>query len=617
MSRARAGVAWLSLALLGAWTVRFGPLGPGLPGAADLAWFSRPLGGGQRGWLVAVAALVLAGAWRRRPARLSEASGQVAAAVAVALVGSLLVEVGHLLLFAAAAAAAAVLVSLQLPFPTRRAPGSWLPAALYGAVAVTFAVFSLHRHRSFGSGSWDLGCMAHNFYRASRGLSTVSTVLGDVDFLGDHFMPGIYLLAPLFWVDASASMVLLVQAASLAVVAPALYGIARRHGAGPEPAAALAVAVGLGFGMQSAAYFDAHEITVGFGFLAAAFYALETGRLGWATASLVVFSLFKESLGAYVAFLGLFLLVTAGPDPRRRRFGAAWLVYGAVWFVAVNRVLKPWFAAGGRITSHETFTDFGPTLFTALLGMLADPLRTAAVTLIPAEKGLSLGVTLIGAGGGLALGAPSVLLAAAPLVAERFLSSKESMWQMGYHYAAPLTLYAGWAAARALPAATAWVATGLQRIEPSGSRSAARALALYFVFVGLLVNGFGYRHPANFHVWRESYFSTADKQRDNAAAVAFVRGFGREAKVAAQNRILPHLADRPWIWRLGEHKKANLVVLSLDESAWPYSDRFPAQLAAQLDRDPEWSVAFEAGLTRVYERRGDETDGLAPAGSAR
>lgn len=443
--------------------------------------------------------------------------------------------------------------------------------------------------------------MVHNFYRASRGLDTVSTVLGDVDFLGDHFMVGIYLFSPMFWFDSSAWMVLAVQAASLAATAPAIYGIARTHGAPWLPSAGLALATSLAFGLQSAAYFDAHAITVGFGFLAAGLWALERQKWWTATLLLAVFATFKESLGAYVAGLALLVLYRGWRDRSRHQavFGAAWLLFGTLWFVLVNRVFMPALIARANPPEpHETFGDFGRTVFAALVGMLRDPLKALGAIVVPEEKALSLGVTLAGVGG-LALGAGEILLPALPLLAERFLSSKATMWQMGYHYAAPLSLYAGWAAALTLPCV---MKTLTQALNGSAVR-ASFVISLYLLLASLLVNAYGYRHPANFHRWTEDYFSSPPKQVSNQAAVDYVKALGPGVKVAAQNRILPHLADRPGIWRLGEYRKADLVVLSVGESAWPYPDRFPTTLRAKLEADAGWERVFEEGQTFVFVRR--------------
>lgn len=595
-----------SLIVLAAWVARFGPLGPRLPGlGAVQALGAQGLETAAAGILAAVLA-ALAVAWlTRRLDGIERCAGSLALAT-VSLIGvSLTFTVGHLPLLLAGAALLALLLTVS-PLGRIEGPSSTLglPGLLYVLTAAAHAVFSMYRHWSFGSGSWDLGCMVHNFYLSSRGLGTTSTVLGGVDFLGDHFMVGIYLLAPIFWVAPSAWTVLAVQSLSLAVTAPAIYGIARHRGASPRLAFVLGLATGLSFGLQSAAYFDAHAITIGFGLLPAALWALERDRLPLASLLLALFATFKESLGAYVVGLGLLLVWRAYRDRsvRKLTFGGLWVLGGTIWFVLVNRVFMPAFMAkAARLESHETFADFGPTVFSALLGMLSDPLTTIGALFVPDEKALSLGVTLAGSGA-LAVFAPEVLLAALPLLAERFLSSKATMWQMGYHYAAPLCLYAGWAAALGIPKARAVVARGLEALSPGRGRRASNALVAYLLIGGLLVNAFGYRHRANFHRWREDYFSRPDRRAANAAAVAHVQALGRDVSVAAQNRILPHLADRAEIWRLGDYEHAEVVVLSIGESAWPWDDGYPSRLDRQLERRPEWTRIFEEGNARVWRR---------------
>src|SRR5436853_412127 len=49
---------------------------------------------------------------------------------------------------------------------------------LWIIAAAVDSTYSMHRHYAFGSGSWDLGCMVHNVYRASHFLNSTSTVLG-------------------------------------------------------------------------------------------------------------------------------------------------------------------------------------------------------------------------------------------------------------------------------------------------------------------------------------------------------------------------------------------------------------------------------------------------------
>jgi uncharacterized membrane protein len=549
---------------------------------------------------IALVAVLAIAALIRSPALLDPRS-LVAALVLMTAVGftGLATPVGHT--FGAVSIAALVAVLLgALRLPTGKSIElRYLPAILWFVVAAIMAVFSMHRHWAFGSGSWDMGCMIHNFYRASRFLDSTSTVLGDVDFLGDHFMIGIYLYAPLYWIDSSGYMLLAIQSINLAASAPAIFLIARHHGASARAAIMLALCGSLAFGMQSAAYFDSHEITVGFGFLCFGIWAFETERFRLATILLITFALFKESLGAYVAAIGA-LAIWRGLKAHDRRhlvYGAAWILFGAIWFVLVNRVFMPLLIARANPPEpHETFADFGPTVFEAIVGIITHPLKAVAALFISDEKVQSLAVTFLGLGG-LAFLSPEIAIAAAPLIAERFLSSKQTMWEMGYHYAAPLSFYCAWAAARSWPKARA-----LADRVPHGSF----ALACYVFLSAGLINTFGYRHPANFHKWDEPYFSEPARRVANANAVDFIEAHApKDAKIAVQNRVLPHLADRPNVYRLGQWEKTDWVLISIGESAWPWPDHFPKAVAGKIKAKPEWRMVFAEEGTAVFARGTD------------
>ena len=579
-------------------------LGHILPSVGSLETLQAPTGVWIASGLTAVAVLI---ALIRRPDLAR--GGTVSALMGIAFLSGIVVfvsPVGHHAGILGLALIAGVLGSI-FGRTTRLGPSVDRPVAigLCMGVAIIHMVFSMHRHWAFGSGSWDHGCMVHNFYRASRFLQTTSTVLDEVDFLGDHFMVGIYLYAPLIWLSSSAYMILAIQSVNLACVAPAIYLIARHHRAPVESAVALAVATGLSFGLQSAAYFDSHEITVGFGFLAFGLWAFETKRFRLATVLLLVFALFKESLGAYLVALGLLAIWRGLADKDRTswRYGIAWILVGATWFVLVNRVFMPALIARAHPPEpHETFGDFGPTVFQAVIGIATQPLKAFGALFVPGDK-LWSHLTTFGGLGWLPIFAPDIGIAALPLFAERFLSSKGTMWQMGYHYAAPLSLYAGWAAARGFPRARWLARRGLRALGGQAlAANASWALAVYVVAAGLLINEFGYQHAANYHRWRLGYFSTPIRRANNAAAVAFVAEQGREARLAVQNRILPHLANRPHIYRLGKWAKADWVLLSIGENAWPYGDRYPQQLARQLHRNPAWKLVFARGGAAVFAR---------------
>ena len=138
-------------------------------------------------WVAAVAVLLVVATMARRPALVSpKVVPLVVGLCLVGVAGPLLSVIGHQLTVLVAAALLALLLGVWGPTKTVEVPGRWqrfAPWILWAVVTVVHCIYSMHRHAWFGSGSWDHGCMIHNFYRASRFLNSTSTVLGDVDFL--------------------------------------------------------------------------------------------------------------------------------------------------------------------------------------------------------------------------------------------------------------------------------------------------------------------------------------------------------------------------------------------------------------------------------------------------
>jgi|GEM_PF-1490531 len=529
---------------------------------------------------------------------------------------------GYYVVLLVVAALSSVFIAALLPRPEkdkfREETESDVRSALFLWLLATavMSAFSMHRHASFGSGSWDMGCMIHNFYRASRFLGSTSTVLGDVDFLGDHFMLGIYLYAPLYWISSSGYMLLLIQSVNVAAAAPAIFLVARAKGAPSYAAATLALATAFSFGLQSAAYFDSHEITVGFGFLCWAIWALEKERLKTALVLLIIFSLFKESLGAYVVGFGLYALyqgiarddTIAGDELASRRqwwvFGFVCIAYGVIWFVLVNRVFMPALIATANAPEpHETFADFGPTVFSALLGILQNPMKALAALFLPATKMQSHLVTF-GGFAWLPIISPQIGIAALPLFAERFLSSKTTMWEMGYHYAAPLSFYAGWAVASGWGRLTIVCRRCLDGLGDWFGDRSNPFLSVLVLSSTVLICAAGYSHPSNFLRWEMSYFSPESKVRAHNAAIRLLEEQGVNIRISAQNRLLPHLADRPVIYRLMDWQKTDWVLLSVGENAWPKPDGYPKKLAKRLWASKDWELVFSQESTAVFARLG-------------
>jgi len=127
-------------------------------------------------------------------------------------------------------------------------------------------------------------------------------------------------------------------------------------------------------------------------------------------------------MGLLVAGFGCYLLLT-----RRRPetwIGLAFVVGGVAATWVATQVLIP--AFGGSATFYFAYSQFGPTLGSAVANMLTHPLHALHVFVTPWVKARTM-IGLLAAFGFLPLASPMVV-AVLPLLAERMLASGYPLW---------------------------------------------------------------------------------------------------------------------------------------------------------------------------------------------
>lgn len=462
----------------------------------------------------------------------------------------------------------------------------------------TYSLWSVTRHHRFGSGAWDLGCHNHNIWLLGHLQGFTSTVLGDVNFMGDHFMPSLVLLAPLSWTHSS-DILLYFQALIIGAAAWPLALLCQRRGLAPSVTFGIVVAYLFAIGTQSAANFDFHEVAPLPFLLLLAIWALEEGKRGLAYAMLVIAAGFKESAIVYVAGVGCWLWITRHG---RRLEGASIALVGLAWFLIVVQILQPWLLAGGpRGMIHlERFSALGATAPDIAFEILRHPLRTAALLVTPLQKVRTLAI-IFGGFSFLPLLAPDALLLALPIVLERFLAEKPEMWGLGYHYSLVLTALAAFAAATGASRLQAFVAKSGFRVAP-GTFAAAACVTLALSTIAAAAVAF----PVGVELvsLEKPYFASLEQTSINEQALALVPD---GAPVVAQDHFLPHLAMRKHIWLPEESflEPAEYVVLDPTQDAWPRDAAHVARLVDRLLIDPSFHPIFSREATVVFSRRGE------------
>jgi uncharacterized membrane protein len=424
----------------------------------------------------------------------------------------------------------------------------WLATALF---AVVFAGLAVLRHRAFASGRFDLGNMTQAVWSTAHGdVLSVTDVHGEqIARLGSHFDPILVVLAPLWWLWPSPELLLVVQAAAVALGALPVYWLARAHLDDERAALAVALAYLLYPPVQWLTVSDFHPVALACPLLLFAWWFLDERRLLpfalCATAAMAA----KEHVGLAVAGMGAWYAI------RYRAPRTGLMIAGVAGAVALAAalVVVPHFAPAGSSAFESRYDD--PTLD-------GRDVSYVAALLLP------LGL--------LPLAAPLALLPALPELGLNLLSSTITQTSVKTHYAAT-----------AIPAFLAATVYGVERIGARASYLVAGAALLGAVMLG--------------PVGRVDVDAGPHEEAARRALAAVPDG----APASATNALGAHLSDRRRIFSFPVLRDAEWVAvdtrrLTFRDSLDP--DRARPALAA-LRGDPRWRLVFAEDGILVFRRR--------------
>ncbi len=232
--------------------------------------------------------------------------------------------------------------------------------ALSLAFFIVWTLLFLLKHHSFNTDIIDSGVYSNVVFNSSEGRWFHSSHYG-YHSLGEHFSPIVLIFVPLFWIEPSLLWMIVAQAAALAVCPVILFFILRECVPGPKTAgifAMFAALLWIAFPALLNALGGFHPSTLAPPFILLAFLFLLRERWLWFWATMAFLLLFKENLSLVWIAFGLYALLI----PKCLRLGAALLILGALWGIAVTKGIIPYFRGGG----WEHPGRLGPTAFPLL-----------------------------------------------------------------------------------------------------------------------------------------------------------------------------------------------------------------------------------------------------------
>lgn len=218
----------------------------------------------------------------------------------------------------------------------------WIATAAFGA---GFAALAELRHRFYWAGRFDLGNLTQTVWSTAHGdlLELTDTQGRQISRLGAHFDPLVAAFAPLWWLWPDPSLLLVVQAVAVALGAPAVYLLGRRHLACDWAALGVALAYLLFPATQWLVLADFHPVALATPLLLWGFWFLDTDRLAAFGAVALAACLTKEQIGLVVAAMGIWYAART----RRWRVGLVVAALGTLISAVAVGLVIPHFAPTG------------------------------------------------------------------------------------------------------------------------------------------------------------------------------------------------------------------------------------------------------------------------------
>jgi uncharacterized membrane protein len=468
-------------------------------------------------------------------------------------------------------------------------PRALLWAAI-SAYAAGFGALSILRHRAFNTGRYDLGNMVQTVWNTAHGhfLQMTSGEGVQISRLAAHFDPILAAFAPLWWVWPSPEMLLVVQAAALALGALPVFWLAHKHLGTERAGLAFALVYLLYPATEWLTLNEFHPVALACPFLLFAFWYLDEDRL----LPFVVFAALamttKEEVGLVVAGMGIWYAIK-----RRPRAGAAITAAGVLVSAIAIAVVIPHFNSGAESSFYGRYDAIGGSA-----GGIAKTAVTHPWTLVEQafqQRDLHYLLHLLLPLSFLFVLSPLALVAFFPEAALNQLSATSTQTSIHFHYMA--------AAIPPLVAATVLGAAALVRRFPAR----AGAVLATAVAVAVLMNWKLGAVPLwkvvpggedfQAHDW---HVTAHDRIAEKAIDLV-----PPDAVVSSTNFLGAHLSDRRRVLSLPKLGDATWVVA--DETRSSYADRVaPLPSAAalvRLRRNAGWRLVFEDDGVLVFHKR--------------
>jgi len=394
-----------------------------------------------------------------------------------------------------------------------------------------FLSIGISRHLALSSSGIDLAVSDQSVWNTVKGNILFSSLDGNINHLGAHFEPILFLIAPLYMIWPNISVLIILQALALGIAIFPLYLIAKERLNSRILIFAFVFAYFLSRAVRGVGFLDFHTDSFLVPLIFSSFYFLVTKRTGWALFSLFAMLLCKEDVTFLVSAFGIFLIFTQ----RRYKFGIFLLLVGISGWLVITKSVMPYFAKSQNYP-YLAWLPFGSTYQENIRAVLANPLLLKG--LFFGEGKIDFYLRLFGPLGFISFLSPAhYILFLIPLL-EQIVGSigHPGMQTITAHYPAHTVPFIFIAAIYG----AGWLVDRLTK-RGFAKRKVTIILSIYIIFISLLFFGKSDGH-------KFVKFLRGAREIRSKEIRSYLCLIPESASVCAANNLIPHLSHRKYIY---------------------------------------------------------------------
>jgi uncharacterized membrane protein len=472
--------------------------------------------------------------------------------------------------------------------------------------AIYFSI-SIYNHFNFRSFAFDLGIKNQVIWDYAHGRYNYNTIMpelgGHINVLANHFEPILFLLAPLYYVFGSYTL-LWVQIVFILFGGYGLYKYIAEI-SGDRIFASLGMAMFYAmWGVFGALSFDFHTNVLAAVLVPWLFYAIQRKKHGLWILILVLILLCKENVAIWMVFVGIGIFLHWIRDKKRRNVGLLTAAISAIYFIGVMKYAMPYFADGKLAYLHFKYSALGNNWTEALHTVFTKPGYTFRLLFESHTSGGDLAfnenakwqlhVFVFLSGGVFLLLRPQFLVMLIPIYAQKMFSDDPVKWSIFQQYSiefVPIIVLAAFCFINQSKNPTVKILAGILVFLASFDATKE--------FSGLW-------KPMPYGKYMTNFYQPSHYKREfeNKEMYELMKALPKKASVSASFYVLPHIANRKTIYQFPEIKDADFVLVVDDGVCYyPLENASYRQRVDSLLQSGSWGVELKTNHGYLLKRK--------------